>query len=121
MKVVVQAIPTFVMSCFKLSVGLCKDFDALVHRFWWGIPKDRREICWKASDLSCKAKEFGGLGFVILKSLIKLCWLSNCGGFMKGRILWLPKFSKLVITQIMMCGMRTWSLPWLWLEEYFGF
>ena len=35
-KVVVQAIPTHSMSVFKLPVGLCKDIEAMIRKFWWG-------------------------------------------------------------------------------------
>ena len=29
-KVVAQALPTYMMSCFKLPIGLCQDIEALV-------------------------------------------------------------------------------------------
>ena len=35
-KAVVQVIPTFAMSCFKLPVGLCHEVEALIHKFFWG-------------------------------------------------------------------------------------
>ena len=35
-KVVVQAIPTYNMSCFKLPLGLCSEIESLIRRFWWG-------------------------------------------------------------------------------------
>ena len=35
-KVVVQFIPTYSMSMFKLPVGLCKDIEAMIQKFWWG-------------------------------------------------------------------------------------
>ncbi|XP_075649983.1 uncharacterized protein LOC142620506 [Castanea sativa] len=34
LKVVVQAIPTFAMSCFKLPVGLCDEIEALIRKFF---------------------------------------------------------------------------------------
>ena len=47
LKEVVQAIPTFAMSCFRLSVGLCRDIEVIICKFWWGQRGDRRKIHWK--------------------------------------------------------------------------
>ena len=63
LKVVVQAIPTFAMSCFRLLVGLCQDIEMLIRKFWWGQEGDRRKIHWKKWEVLCKPKIEGGLGF----------------------------------------------------------
>ena len=35
-KAVAQTLPTYTMSCFKLSVGLCHDIEALIQSFFLG-------------------------------------------------------------------------------------
>ena len=45
-KAIVQAIHTYTISCFKLSLGLCIDLESLVRKFWWGQRGDRRKIHW---------------------------------------------------------------------------
>jgi len=34
LKAVVQAIPTFAVGCFKLPLGLCRDNEMLIWKFW---------------------------------------------------------------------------------------
>ena len=63
LKAVVQAIPTFVMSCFKLPSGLLEDIEMMIRKFWWGQSGDQRKIHWKNWETLCKPKALGGMGF----------------------------------------------------------
>jgi hypothetical protein len=35
-KAVAQAIPNYIMSCYKIPVGCCKDIEGMLAKFWWG-------------------------------------------------------------------------------------
>jgi hypothetical protein len=62
-KAICQAIPTYSMSCFKLSKKLCKKNTAVVARFWWGGNDEKRKMHWvKWADLA-RPKSSGGMGF----------------------------------------------------------
>ena len=62
-KSVIQAIPTYTMSCFKLPKGLVKDLEGLIRKFWWGYGGEHRKTHWVKWERLCEAKEGGGLGF----------------------------------------------------------
>jgi hypothetical protein len=62
-KAVVQAIPAFSMSCFKLPVSLCQDIEVLIRKFWWGYGGSLRKIHWVNWDTLCTSKRQGGMGF----------------------------------------------------------
>ncbi|KAL0395186.1 UNVERIFIED_CONTAM: hypothetical protein Slati_4484800 [Sesamum latifolium] len=59
---VVQAIPSYAISCFRLLKTLLKEFQSLVTDFFWH-DGDRRCIHWIAWDKLCCSKLEGGLGF----------------------------------------------------------
>lgn len=62
LKAIVQAIPTFAMTCIKLPISLCHDIEMMICKFWWEQRGDRREIHWKKLGTLCKAKAVGWLG-----------------------------------------------------------
>ena len=67
MKAIVQAIPTFAISCFRLPVSLCHDIEVMIKKKIWGQRGDRRKIHWKKWETLCLPKCKGGMGFKELK------------------------------------------------------
>ncbi|XP_013739903.1 uncharacterized protein LOC106442805 [Brassica napus] len=62
LKSVLTAVPTFSMSCFLLSVGLCDQIQSALTRFWCDHDPSTRNICWVAWDNLTQHKDVGGLG-----------------------------------------------------------
>ena len=61
-KAVVQSIPTYSISVFKLPMGLCKDIEAMIRKFWWGQGDNRKKHWINWSNL-CDSKSVEGMGF----------------------------------------------------------
>lgn len=61
-KSVLQAIPTYVMSCFKLPQTILEEVEKIIRRYWWGSKK-ARWIYWLAWNRLCRPKAEGGMGF----------------------------------------------------------
>lgn len=62
-KSVAQAIPTYIMSFFRLPQTLCDDIHRMMGRFWWGSTTAKRKIHWKKWADLCLPKELRGLNF----------------------------------------------------------
>ena len=62
LKVVVQSILVYSMNVFKLPVGLCKDIEAMIRKFWWGNGETKK-IHWVKWSSLCSSKSIGGMGF----------------------------------------------------------
>ncbi|KAF2304673.1 hypothetical protein GH714_037383 [Hevea brasiliensis] len=62
-KVVIQSVPSYVMSSVKLPTGIIGDLEKLAAKFWWRKSFDSVNIHWLSwKRLSC-SKSLGGLGF----------------------------------------------------------
>lgn len=63
MKSVIQALPVYCMSCFKIPKGICNDLTKMTAEFWWGKGERGHTMHWIRWDKMTEAKEEGGLGF----------------------------------------------------------
>lgn len=62
-KAIIQAIPTFAMSYFRIPTSILKDIEKLCANFWWGNSATNKRVHWKSWKLLKEAKEIGGMGF----------------------------------------------------------
>ena len=71
LKAVAMAMPTYVMSCFKLPRKLCKDISTLMSNFWWGETEGRNKMHWISWDKMIAHKNAGCVGFKDLEAFNK--------------------------------------------------
>lgn len=62
-KTVIQAIPTYAMSCFLIPNTTCQDVEKEEARFFWGSTPEERKCYWASWDKLTASKEKGGMGF----------------------------------------------------------
>lgn len=67
-KAVLQAIPTYIMSCFSLPGYLIESIEAAIRGFWWGGGIQTKKMAWVAWSQLCRPKREGGLGFRDLRA-----------------------------------------------------
>jgi hypothetical protein len=60
---VIQALPTYIMSCFLIPKGMCDKIEQASCKFWWRSTDNQKRIHWKAKKELFKSKLAGGLGF----------------------------------------------------------
>ncbi|KAL9665185.1 hypothetical protein QQ045_020596 [Rhodiola kirilowii] len=76
-KSVLQSIPNYAMSCFKLPVMLCRKWVKEFLKFWWHRDKIRG-IHWVRRDILQRERGEGGLGFKMME-LMNLALLAKQG------------------------------------------
>ena len=62
-KAVIQSISTYSMSVFRLPIGLIKDIETMIQKFWWGNQDNTRRMQWVKWSTLCSPKSLGGMGF----------------------------------------------------------
>ncbi|KAL8159041.1 LOW QUALITY PROTEIN: hypothetical protein V2J09_000578 [Rumex salicifolius] len=67
-KSLLQSIPTYIMSIFRLPNNLISEINSMIARFWWGSTELHRSIHWKRWSFMCLPKKLGGMGFRDLSS-----------------------------------------------------
>ncbi|XP_041016130.1 uncharacterized protein LOC121258651 [Juglans microcarpa x Juglans regia] len=63
LKSIVQAIPTYYMSIFKLPKTILNAINKLMQQFWWGSQGNRIKTQWLPWKLLGRSKAEGGLGY----------------------------------------------------------
>jgi hypothetical protein len=80
LKSVIQAIPTYTMSVFRLPKTLCCEIDSMMGRFWWGHKDNDRKMSWMAWSGLGRKKLVGGLGYRDLWRVLTQPSLQNSAG-----------------------------------------
>jgi hypothetical protein len=99
LKAMIQVLPTYSMSCFKLTKGLCKKIMAVMSKYWWSGSLDKSGMHWQSWDKLAVPKSRGGLGFRDLEKfndamLAKQAWrLLECPDSLCAKVL-LGRYSK---------------------------
>lgn len=79
LKTVAQALPNHSMFVFLLPIGLCKEIERVMCKFWWNNnAKKNKSIHWKSWENMSTRKSLGGMGFRNLRDF-NIALLGNQG------------------------------------------
>jgi hypothetical protein len=78
LKSVVQAVPTYPMSCFLIPKDTWRKMKTVISNYWWGSSADNRHMHWQRWELLTRPKIAGGMGFRDLR-LFNLAMLGKQG------------------------------------------
>jgi hypothetical protein len=67
LKSVVQAIPTYIMSCFQLPNIIYGRMKITISNHRWGFEGGKRKMHWKSQGCLATPKFMGGMGFRDMK------------------------------------------------------
>lgn len=62
-KSVVQALPQYAMSIFKIPMSICISIERRIATFWWKQNENSNGLHWKKWEALKKRKDEGGIGF----------------------------------------------------------
>lgn len=77
-KAVAMALLNYVMSCFKLPRGVCRDIEKAIRNYWWRGNEQQNCVHWISWEQLMKQKRSGGLGFKDIQCF-NLAFLAKIG------------------------------------------
>jgi hypothetical protein len=60
LKSIIQALPTFSMSCFQIPVATCTSLRRSIADFWWGFEDVKKKMHWWSREWLSAPKSSGG-------------------------------------------------------------
>ena len=66
---VLQAMPFYIFSCFKVPEAACNKLDVIARSFWWGHEVGNRTLHLIKWDTICQPRNRGGLGLKKFKTI----------------------------------------------------
>ncbi|KAL5559711.1 hypothetical protein UlMin_035922 [Ulmus minor] len=116
-KAIIQSIPTYSMSMFKLPFSLIKELHRLCAQFWWGGNNEKKRMHWCTWERLCAHKLNGGMGFRDMRLfnkaiLAKQAWrILTCPSSLAARVLQGFYFTNSTFLQVRKTSSASFVLP----------